>query len=153
MLVPLSGRAVGLAVTDEFAADPVGAANVTLAVCVMGIESDESTAEKVTLSAVESVTVKVAVPLLLVVPVAGDGTIMARDPLDAVRVTVLPGTGTDDEPVSMSVTVMVDWFTPSAGTEPGEADTVEADGDTAWTVGAEPSPGFFPSSVPSPGLT
>jgi hypothetical protein len=153
MLVPLAGRAVGLAVTDEFAADPVGAAKVTLAVCVMGIESEESLAENVTFSAVESVTVKVAMPLLLVVPVAGDGLMVACEPLEAVRVTVLPGTGTDGEPVSMRVTVIVDWFSPSAGTEPGEADTVETDGDTAWIVGAEPSPGFFPSSVPSPGLT
>src|SRR5204863_267782 len=79
-------------------------------------ESVVSVAVYVTVSATESLTVKVATPLAFVVP---ETVVIVDDPAPAARVTVLPGTGLPF--ASFSVAVSVEVALPSATTLSGLA--------------------------------
>jgi hypothetical protein len=154
--VPSAGSDEGLALVEAVFDVTTGVVNVTDVVLVKAIVSVVSVAEYTIDSAFVSVTLNVATPELSVVPAGappvGSGVMVELTP-PAARLTLLPATGLWLEEVSRSVTVTVDASPPSAMTEDGLADTVEAEGDTAVIVGALPSPGASPSSVPSPGST
>ena len=102
-----------------------------------------SVAAIVTDSATVSVTVKVVFPLASVPPGVGPVTTAVED--DGVKVTAFAETGRPVE--SSSVTVTVDWSTPSAVTVVGDATTVDLLADTVCGVGADPSPAGVPPSL------
>jgi hypothetical protein len=88
---PSAGDVVPEASTFDAVADAAGSANVTLAVCVIGIPSVVSVAVNVTVSATESVTLKETCPFEPVVAGEGAPTIAVEE-LDW-RLTAFPGTG------------------------------------------------------------
>ena len=88
-------------------------------------------------------TVKITTPLLSEGPLAAE--IVEWLPVFPVRVTELPLTGL--LLASLSVTVIVEVVVPSARTDIGLADTVEADALTAPTV--KVTVGFWVIVVPS----
>ena len=96
------------------------ATNETVTVCVMATESVVSVALNVTLCAVLSETAKVATPLAFVVPL---NVVIAAFPEAALSEIVDPEIGTDEE--SLSVTVTVAFVDPFATIEVGAATTVE----------------------------
>ena len=96
---------------------------VTVGECVMTTPSVVSVARKESVPAVVELTVKVATPEVLLVPRM---VVMVGEPgpeLSA-RETVLPDTGLLE--ASFRVTVIVEVVTPSAGTEVGNAVTVDS---------------------------
>jgi hypothetical protein len=97
------------------------AVKVTVAVVLIVMLSDGTTAVKVALPALEDLTVKVAVPVASVID--EDGDIESVEVRDEFRVTDLPGTTCPF--LSLSVTVMVDEDAPSATTLAEDDDTVD----------------------------
>src|SRR3954471_6263836 len=104
----------------------------TDAVCVIVVESVESVAVYVTVSTLESLTVKVATPLAFVDMLPGA---IVEKPPPCPSETVFPATRLPC--ASFSVTVIVAVVEPSASTEPGLVASVDVDALTApgtnWT--------------------
>ena len=119
--VPSATTEVGDALTVDWAA-VTGPVNVTLAVCVMVMESELSVAVNTSVAAVVDFTVKVTTPAALEVPDAAE-IVGLPEPEVFASVTVLPETGLPF--ASSRVTVMIEEVIPSAVTEPGEALTVD----------------------------
>src|SRR6478609_9068358 len=127
MATPLAMTEVGDALTVDCAADTGPAVKVTVAVCVMVIESVVSVAVKTSAPAVVDFTVKVTTPEALLLP---EGALMVGAPGPEVfaRLTVLPDTGLPL--ASFRVTVIVEVVLPSAMTEVGDALTVDCAAET-----------------------
>jgi hypothetical protein len=81
----------------------------------------------VTASVLASTTLKVAVPVLLVVALTA---VITELPPEAVRATTFPATGAGLAPSSRNVTVIVEAVTPSAASCVGFAKIDECDGVT-----------------------
>jgi len=129
---PSAGTEIGEAATVDCAADTTPAATkVTVAVWVICTESVESVAVKTSAPVVVDLTVNVTTPEEELGP---DAALMVGVPGPDVcaRVTVLPETGLPY--VSFSVTVIVEVVEPFAGTEVGEAATVDCAAATAPAV-------------------
>ena len=127
MATPLAMTEVGDALTVDCAADTGPAANATVAVWLMVIESVVSVAVKTSAPAVVDFTVKVTTPEALLAP---EGALMVGVPGPEVfaRLTVLPATGLPL--ASFRVTVIVEVVLPSAMTEVGDALTVDCAAET-----------------------